>query len=948
MIPLSGLRQPKLFGIWFILALVLVLVSSLIIRVHPIAQGPSRIAFNSGMFSQITKLFEESRLHPHYPVYKGILRNGLTVLLREVHTTPVVSVQVWYQVGVRNESTELNGISHQLEHLMFKGTRQRPIQFGQLFSALGSQSDAFTSYDHTAYINTAARHNLEALLMLEADRMQQLQINQAALTREKQVVISELEGYENSPDYRLNQAVMQAALPNHLYGLPIVGSKTKVEQFTVEQVQRYYQTHYTPSHAVLVITGDFETASTLKLIERIFGSIPGPQSKTQQGIQSPPIAQRQNFAQVPPIILKESGKVPLLEVVYSLPNLTHPDVAAISVLATVLAEGRSSRLYQALIKPGFASAIESTPLHFMEAGWYQLMITATDGTALTKLDQVLQQTLEALQTHPISSQELARAQAKLQASLMLQNADITSQGMLLGEDAVTTGDAAYTDRLLTAITQVTVEDVQRVAQQYLGKDQRVIGRFEPISIPNHAELASDPNTPIAPVVETFQVAPPNPAAIARYLPKLPTSHPYKARSLPEEFVLPNGLKTLLFVDRSTPSVTLSGYILAGNEFDPEAQAGLANLTAQSLMDGTTSQDALTLNSKLEDQGTELTFRANREGVLINGQTLTANLPSLLQILADISQHASFPEASLELNRERIITQLKQDLDDPNVVAQRVLQQTIYPVGHPLHSFPTLDTLHRLKREAVVRFYQQHYRPDTTVLTIVGNFNPTQVKTLIRQHFGHWQPQGTAPDLPFPPVSLPKRGVQLFTPLEAKSQSITYIGKRGIHRRDKRFYAALVLNQIVGSDPLSSRLGAEIRDREGLTYDISSDFLAGRAAGPFLIQLQTSPATLQQAIAQVIALLKQLRAQGVTAAEVLAAKQTIVNQYQVELANPDRLAETILMNAVYGLPRSELEEFADRILAVNPASVNRVIRELIDPDRLIVATAGSTVSKSHYP
>jgi zinc protease len=204
-------------------------------------------------------------------VQKTVLDNGLTVLTKEVHTAPVVSVQVWYKVGSRNEVKGENGISHQLEHLMFKGTTDRPVQFGRLFSALGSQFNAFTSYDETAYFGTVQRDKLEALLTLEADRMKNALIGSEQLTSEKRVVISELQGYENSPEYRLNREVMRNAFPNRAYGLPVGGTKADVEKFTVDQVRNYYQTYYSPENATLVITGDFATEPVLKVVKETYG-----------------------------------------------------------------------------------------------------------------------------------------------------------------------------------------------------------------------------------------------------------------------------------------------------------------------------------------------------------------------------------------------------------------------------------------------------------------------------------------------------------------------------------------------------------------------------------------------------------------------------------------------------------------------------------------------------
>jgi zinc protease len=207
-------------------------------------------------------------------VQKTMLANGLTVLTKEVNTAPVVSVQVWYRIGSRNEAPGVNGIAHQLEHLMFKGTQSRPIQFGRFFSALGSDSNAFTSYDMTAYFGTVQQSKLNALLVLEADRMRNSTIDEAQLTSEKNVVISELQGYENSPNYRLSRAVMRAVFPEHPYGLTVGGTKADVEKFTVDRVRYYYDTYYRPDNATLVIVGNFRTAEVLKQVEESFGVFP--------------------------------------------------------------------------------------------------------------------------------------------------------------------------------------------------------------------------------------------------------------------------------------------------------------------------------------------------------------------------------------------------------------------------------------------------------------------------------------------------------------------------------------------------------------------------------------------------------------------------------------------------------------------------------------------------
>ncbi|QHG18456.1 pitrilysin family protein [Nostoc sp. ATCC 53789] len=871
-------------------------------------------------------------------VKKTVLDNGLTVLTKEVHTAPVVSVQVWYKVGSRNEVKGENGISHQLEHLMFKGTTARPVQFGRLFSALGSQFNAFTSYDETAYFGTVQRDRLEALLTLEADRMENSLIGPEQLKSEKRVVISELQGYENSPGYRLSRAVMRDAFPNRAYGLSVGGTKADVEKFTVEQVRNYYQTYYSPDNATLVITGDFATEPVLKVVKETYGKLTkrgNEEKRTRENVApSSPVAPTTKKA---PIVLKQPGSAALLQAVYPLPDIKHPDVPAIDVMDAILTGGRSSRLYQALVESGLASSVSGGAAELIEPGWYEINATAAPGQELSKIAQVLQESLGKLQQQPVTTEELNRAKTQLQASYILGNQDITSQASQLGYNQTIAGDYHFIEQYLAAIAKVTPAQVQKVAKTYLNPAKQTIGFFEP------TQPDGKPGTSSAGsgrTVENFSPGKPvDPAELAKYLPPATSATDSAKQSLPEEFTLNNGLRVLLLRDRSLPTINLSGQIDAGTEFDGNQKAGLANLTAANLMNGTQTKNALTLAKTLEDLGADLSFSASREGVNVSGEGLSKNLPILIQTLADVLENATFPADQLELSRQRALTSLKVQLDDPRGLGRQVFQQAIYPENHPFHSFPTFESLKSISRDDLLGFYQKYYRPDSTTIAIVGDFDPVKVKTLLNQAFGTWQATGKPPVLKISSVPLPQTSTRLNKIIPGKAEAVTYIGYNGISRKDPRYYAALILNQILGGDTLSSRLGTEVRDRLGLTYGIYSGFAAGINPGPFLIQMQTAPGDTQKAIASTLALLKQLREQGVTEAEFNTAKRSLTNSYPVDLANPSNVSSIILDNAVLGLSRSEIRDFPQRIQAVTMAQMQQAIEDLIKPENLVIVTAG---------
>ncbi|MCS6958491.1 MAG: pitrilysin family protein [Pseudanabaenaceae cyanobacterium SKYGB_i_bin29] len=862
-------------------------------------------------------------------VRKAVLANGLTVLLKPVHSAPVVTVQVWYPVGSRNERPGITGISHQLEHLLFKGTRSRPIQFGRLFNALGSDSNAFTSYDVTAYYGVVGKDKLEALLELEADRMVNALVNEEALQSERTVVLSELDGNNNNPGTRLYRRVMAAAYPNSPYGWMVIGNREDVERFTVADLQQHYRTFYRPDRATLVVVGDVDVEQTLTRIKDIFGQIklpPAPEPPEYRGNQAVGYPQE-------PIVVREPGSNPFLQMVFpNLPTLTDPDTAAIDVLDTVLTGGRSSRLYQALVQTGIASNVSGNASTMKTTGWYFFSATPAPGKSLDEVRQGILTEVKRVQEGGITLEELNDAKSQIRANYILSNRNIRGQGFQLGYNQAVAGDYRFSEKYLQLLAQVTVKDVQRVAQRYFQKP--IVGYFEPTVVtagggggaPSIQHSGYAPSTPV------------DPKEVRRYLPagafqRSPVTDP----RLPEKFILDNGLTFLLLTDRSSPSVTIAGNIRAGTGLDPEEKAGLASLVAQNLRNGTRTADALTLARELERRGASLSFSAAREGVSISGVALREDAPVLLKQLAEVLQKATFPERELELSRQRNLVNLKAELDSPSSLARRTFQQLLYPPGHPFHPMRTAETLAAITRSDVLNFYQQYYRPERTTIVMVGDFDLEATKRQLQMLFREWERGQAADKTELPAVPYPQQLTYKTIPLAGKTQAVTILGHPGIRRTDPRYHPALLLNQVLGGDTLSSRLGTEIRDRQGLTYGIYSQFQAGQKGGTFIVQMQTNPQDVERAIGSTLTLLRQVQREGITASELEAAKNTLINNFPVDLADPSGLAQVILTDEIYGLPRGDFYQFPQRLQNISLAQVNEVARTLLQPDQLLIVT-----------
>jgi len=618
---------------------------------------------------------------------------------------------------------------------------------------------------------------------------------------------------------------------------------------------------------------------------------------------------------------------------------------ALEVVDYILTEGRNSRLYKALIESGLASEVEASIGGLQQAGWYELLVTADPDQDIGKIDSVLNKAIANLARTDVKAEELARAKRQLEAAIILSNRTITDQAMQLGNDETTVGNYRFTDYYLSAIRQVTSADVVRVVNKYLPKSHRKVGIFQPTISTSTKEVGNKKSTQRTQENLAGDSSVTS-SEVMKYLPSLDITTdniPQKSQTrLPQQFTLANGLQVFLLPDKSTPTVTLSGYVKAGTEFDPDGQAGLASLVADSLMSGTKTKNASTLAQVLDDRGVTLDFAAYRNGMRIQADSLAEDFPVLIRTLADGLKNSTFPKKELDLNLQQAVTSLKMELDDPGEVARRIFLQSVYPKKHPLHTFPTVESLRKIRRQDVIAFSQKYYRPDTTVLVLMGDFEPQQVRSLIQAEFGDWQASGEPPSINYPQVGLPKTTTRENPVLPGKTQAITYLGYAGIKRQDLRFYAALVLNQILGGDTLSSRLGAQVRDRQGLTYGIYSDFQAEKDFGTFWIEMQTSPEDANKAIASTQQVLEQIHQQGVTASEVETAKRTLIGNYNVSLADPEELTNKILMNQVYGLEPGELHFYNQKIQQVTLTEVNQAASELLHPDQVVVVTAGPSM------
>lgn len=429
-----------------------------------------------------------------HPITKVKLDNGLTIHLKEIHTAPLISHWVWYRVGSRDETPGITGISHWVEHMQFKGTPQFPPSvLDKAISREGGMWNAFTYLDWTTYFETLPADKVDLGLRLEADRMVNSLFETEEAESERTVIISEREGSENEPLFRLGEAVQLASFSVHPYHHEIIGEKEDLHSMTRDDLYHHYRSHYAPNNAVVAVAGDFDTGIMLGRLRELYESIPAVNLPAPVAQPEPPLGGEKR------IEVSGPGETTYLEVAYRSPAASNPDFFAFTVVDSLLTgptslnmfggggvSNKTSRLYRALVEKEYVVGVGGGLQATLDPYLYDISMTVRPGHTQTEVMAVYEDEIHRLQDQTVSEEEIARAIKQARALFAYGSENITNQAFWLGyAEMFATYDwfVNYLDHL----ARVTPQDVQRIARTYLVPESRVIGTYIPTGV--EGELA---------------------------------------------------------------------------------------------------------------------------------------------------------------------------------------------------------------------------------------------------------------------------------------------------------------------------------------------------------------------------------------------------------------------------------------------------------------------------
>jgi len=858
---------------------------------------------------------------------EGTLDNGLRVLTLEDRRSPLVSVQVWYHVGSKDEDPQRQGFAHMFEHMMFRGTdRIGPQDHFRFLSRFGARVNGYTSFDQTVYYETLPSAQVDLALWLEAERMGRLKINEDYFAAEREVVKEERrKNYLNRPFGKLYETLYSAAYQVHPYRWTPIGNMPHLDAATVEELQQFFQTYYVPNNATLVLVGDIDHATAMAKARQYFGSIPRRPDPPRVTIAEPPMTEPRA------VEITDRAPSPLVLFAYHAPSDNDPDALALDVLARILSNGQSSRLYRHLVQgKELAVSVNCYNSSKEQAGLFVLSAVLKPDVSIDTGREALLDEIEQLLTKGIEPSELEKGRNQVLASYVRAAETVQGRADQLGYAAVVLNDPHRVNSDRRRIRTLTAEQVMAVARRVLRESNRVSITVRP-----------DPN--LAPVAEA--AADQSPKTEEKVVDRPPPPEmPLGKRPEPAELPAPvlrtlaNGLRVAVFADEAAPSVYVSLNTTAGARNDPPDMAGLAYCTFNTLRRGTASRSGDEIAELLDARAMSLNAGVGHEDAGVRLWTLSEHLELGTQILSEIIQTPTFPEKEVANFVRRAAAQQAINERDPGTLAGRAFARALF--GDHYLARPTDGTsasLERVTREAVVGFHKRFIAPDNSTLIFAGNVAPEAAFALAERWFGKWEGRAEQGTWPEPPAAQATRILLVDRP--DATQSEIRIGQRvQLTRKDADYAAARLLIQLFG-ESFSGRLNRTLRIQKGLTYGARGTFDVNAQEACLRLSTFTRNDRTAAAVEAAIQELTALASEPVTHEELDSARDTLVGSFQMGLETPGQIADRWWNLLVWGLPENWYTDYQKGLISTSDPAVLRSAAERIDPSRLVIVVVG---------
>ncbi|MCY3021270.1 MAG: pitrilysin family protein, partial [Planctomycetota bacterium] len=837
---------------------------------------------------------------------------------------PVVALQAWVRTGAMNEGKWMGaGLSHFCEHLLFKGTPQRPAGvLDQVIRGAGGDDNAYTTSERTVYHITGAANGFDVAFSALADMVMNAAFPPDETVKEHAVVMKEIERHLDSPDDMLWEAFERTIYQEHPYRVPVLGYPDRFQSVTRDEVFAYYQERYAPEMTTFIAVGDFEAPKILPAMARTLAVW---KRKSVAPVTVPPEPE-----QVAPRFVQVSHplcEVPKLVLAFPAVSQRHPDLYALDLLASILGDGRSSRLYRS-VKDELDAVLEVSASNYTPL--YPGYFTVTATTEPDKLERAragILAVLEEARSKKPGSEELARAKRKVYTQHIFQQMTADGQAGDLGSGWLVAGDLDFAEHYTERIQQVSAEEVLRAAKQYLVPEKLTTAILIPKPKPEKEQATERGAGQSAgsPYDEQRRLETEAQKLLAE--PAITKGSFLVSKAVFEFALKSNGLRVVVREDHTLPVVNIVLAALGGLRWEPADLAGEANMLAEMLDRGTTKRSKLKIATETEGLGASLSTFSGRDsfGVTISG--LKQDSGKLMDLAADCMLHSGSPSDELERLRTDVLQQIAQEDESLFVLNSKILRPLLFG-SHPYarQLLGTPDTVRKVAQQDLKALHRALVQPENMAVSLVGDITALEALALTRQYLGELKPGGfRAPAVsPMPELAGSKKGQGEKEKITGAILTLGFRGTdiKGADRETLELMAALLSG-------LGGRLYVSLREKQGLAYDVGVYNESHLDGGDFVFYIQTDAQSLDKALDGMWKEIQKLRAEPAPQNELNSIKNYLAGMEAISLQNQGELAQRLALAELYNEGAAHVFDRKARVEKITAEALKAAAAKYLD-------------------
>jgi zinc protease len=851
------------------------------------------------------------------PYKKFNLKNGLTVIIHEDHKAPVVSVNLWYHVGSKNEPAGKEGFAHLYEHLMFNGSENYNDDFFKALEKVGATGlNGTTNTDRTNYYETVPSNAFEYALWLESDRMGHLTgaIDQEKLDEQRDVVKNEKRESDNQPYSKLQYALFEELFPaGHPYSHSVIGSLETLDKASLEDVHQWYKDYYGPANTVLTIAGDVDTAEAKKLVEKYFGHIPsGPMvDRIKASVPRPDTTKR--------VVLQDKVQLPFFIKVYTMPEYGHKDANILNIVSDVLSSGRSSRLQKRLVYDDKLALAVFAQAQTMEiAGMFAVIAVPVPGKDLGKIEAIINEEIERFLAEGPTEEELHRIKTARLSGMVRAAEVVGGKSDLLATNMTYLGDPDAYKNMIKDWENATVEQVTAVANDWL-KTAALEIVIEPVPSYKNGEDKVDRTA-------------------------LPELGEFPEFTFPEiqEAVLANGLKIKLATRDNLPLVEAVMQFDGGFDSVPASQAGLSTFMTSMLTEGTEKYDSMAFSDQSQLLACNIGAGSSLNMTMVYLSALKKNLEPSFELMSQVVLKPTFPQDMVQMTMQQFMGSFQMEQDNPNALAQRLLPNLIFDAEHPynkpLTGTGSFLTFSKIKRDDLIAQHAKLFMPNNATLIVAGDVTMEELLPIVEEYYGAWE-KGELFETEIPAVENKVNNTVYIVNRPMAEQSIVIAGQIVDEVNSPSYRALGLLTDILGG-MFTSRINMNLREDKGWAYGAGTQITYNEGPRIFLayapVQTDKTAETMVEIINEINGILGD---NPPTEEEMSKAIDSSTLSMPGSLQTIGSIVGTIAVLDQFGTSREEYMQKPAEIRALTSERLLEVGKANIDTEKLVWIVVG---------